>query len=306
MVEIPASGAAPGWLRARDGDRGVRIWLREPLGAADAASLAHCASDDGAWQALPKIGEVRRSRVARLQLSCGPVVVKRYREPRAFPVYTFARRSRAGREARAMDLVAAAVPEHAVRVLAWLEERRFGLVPQSFLVTAEFEQSFDLRRIKMLGEPERRAAVLAVLEYLPRVIARLHGQRVFAATLRGKNVLLQPATGRIALIDLPYARPVARLGVQHRVRDLAIASLELTRFLDGEQWKLFLARYRAAARDLGARDADGVNAELVAHGAARAGHRTPLSAAAKRLKRRFRHSRLGEWVTGHRYGPESH
>jgi tRNA A-37 threonylcarbamoyl transferase component Bud32 len=143
-----------------------------------------------------------------------------------------------------------------------------------------------------------------VLEQMPWLIARLHAQRVFAATLRGKNVLLQPGTGRIALIDLPYARSVARLGIRHRVRDLAILSLELGKFLDAEAWSSFLERYRVAARELGAADVDRVSEARVARIAARAGHRTPLSSATKRVKRRFRHSRIGEWLIGHRYREE--
>jgi hypothetical protein len=278
----------------------VEIRAREPLCGADATALARCARDQAAWRALPKLGDAARSSVARLRLIVGPVVVKRYSDPGAFRLLTFSRRSRAEREARALDLVGAVLPEHAVRVIAWGEERRLGFVAHSWLVTAELEQSFDLRRVKELRALERDAAVRAVLEQLPRIVARLHARGVFAATLRGKNVLLQPGTGRIALIDLPGARALARLGVRHRVRDLAILSLELRRFLDETQWQQFLARYRAAARELGAADADRVAAERIARVAARAGHRTPLSAAAKRAKRRFRHSRIGGWVMGQR------
>jgi len=285
---------------------GARIWLRAPLGGADADALARCARDGAVWQALPKLGEARRSSVARLRLSAGPVVVKRYSDPAAFRLRTFARRSRAEREARALDLVGEVLPDHAVRVLAWAEERRFGCVARSWLVTEEFEHSFDLRRIKLLRSPERGVAVRAVREQLPRLVARLHAGGIFAVTLRGKNVLLEPATGRIALIDLPYARAVARLRARHRVRDLALLSLELRKFLDGEEWSEFLARYRDAANELGAGNADRIDAARVASAAARAGHQTLLSSAAKRAKRRFRHSRIGEWMTGHRDREESH
>jgi Lipopolysaccharide kinase (Kdo/WaaP) family len=284
----------------------VEIRLRDPLAKADLDLLERCANDEAAWRALPKLAESRRSSVARVRLSQGPVVVKRYSEPAGFRLLTFARRSRAEREARALDLVAAAVPECAIRAIAWGEQRRWGCVARSYLVTPELEYSFDLRSVKTLGTRERAGAVRAVQDQLPRLVARLHGQRLFAATLRGKNVLLQPATGRIALIDLPYARTVARLGARHRVRDLAILSLELGRFLSAREWEDFLASYRAAARELGAADPDRVSVERVARIAARAGHRTAWSAAARRARRRFRHSRIGEWVTGHRYSGESH
>src|SRR5439155_16172 len=162
----------------------VEIRARETLCGADADALARCARDEAAWRALPKLGEARRSSVARLLLSAGPVVVKRYSDPAAFRLLTFARRSRAEREARAL-----------------------------------------------------------------------------------------------ALIDLPYARAVARLGMRHCVRDLAILSLELRKFLDDGAWSRFLARYRAAAGELGAADVERVSPDRVARAAARAGHRTPLSAA---------------------------
>jgi hypothetical protein len=275
--------------------------LRAPLAGADAALLERCANDGAEWQALPKLGQARRSSVARLRLSAGPAVVKRYSEPAAFRLLSFARRSRAEREARALDLVAAAVPDGVVRVLGWGEERRHGCVKWSLLVTAELEGSFDLRRIKTLAGRERSDAVRAVLDQLPDLVARLHAKRVYSTTLRGKNVLLQPSTGRIVLIDMPRARAVSAFGARHRVRDLAILSLELCRFLSAGEWEDFLARYRAAARELGASDLDPVSAERVARVAARAGHRTPVSSARKQLRRRFRHTRIGEWLTGHRY-----
>ena len=176
-------------------------------------------------------------------------------------------------------------------MLAWGEERRFGFAARSWLVTAELEQSFDLRRIKTLRPPERDAAVRALLEQLPRLVARLHARGIFAATLRGKNVLLQPDTGRIALIDLPYARAVARLGARYRVRDLAILSLELRRFLDEPEWNHFLARYRAAASELGTSDADRIGAERIASGGARRAPDPALGRRQAHRKRRFRHSR---------------
>lgn len=277
--------------------------LREPLGRADAGVLARFARDAGAWRALPKFGESLRSSVAKLQLSAGSVVVKRYRDPAGFRLLTFARRSRAEREARALDLVATAVPDGVIRVLGWGEQRRLGCVEWSLLVTAELEHSFDLRRVKTFTGRERSDAVRAVQDRLPALVARLHARRVFAATLRGKNVLLQPATGRIVLIDLPYARAVSRFGRRHRERDLAMLSLELSQFLSVPEWQDFLTRYRAAARALNARDGD-VSAERIARVAARVGHRTPVSSARRDLRRRFRRTRLGEWMTGNRYGRE--
>jgi hypothetical protein len=60
------------------------------------------------------------------------------------------------------------------------------------------------------------------------------------------------------------------------------------------------ARYRAAAGELGAADASG--GSRGPRGCPR-GHRTRLGRRESR-EAGFRHSRVGEWVTGHRY-PET-
>ena len=136
----------------------AEIQLREPLASADAALLARCANDDAAWQALPKLGRgapLERGAAAALGRTGRGQALQR---AGVFRLRTFARKSRAEREARALDLVAAAVPDGAVRVLAWAEERHLGCVAWSLLVTAELEQSFDLRRIKMLAASRTRPA----------------------------------------------------------------------------------------------------------------------------------------------------
>src|SRR5258705_13225380 len=104
----------------------VEMRLRDPLAGADVDLLQRCANDAAAWQALPKLAEARRSSVARLRLSLGPVVVKRYRDPAGFRLLTFARRSRAEREAPALQLVGAAGPGRAVRAPARGEGGRWG------------------------------------------------------------------------------------------------------------------------------------------------------------------------------------
>jgi hypothetical protein len=209
--------------------------------------------------------------------------VKRYSEPRAFRLLTFARRSRAEREARALDLVGAVLPEHTVRALAWLEERRFGFVARSFLVTAEFERSFDLRRIKTLRGPNatRRSAPCSRAAAHRRAAAR---GRVFAVTLRGKNVLLQPDTGRHRA-DRSALRARGRgSDARHRVRDLAILSLELRKFLDGECGARSSRLSRRGA-ELGARDARSrPRGSRRARGGAR-GTPHPALGAPKRAKR---------------------
>ena len=43
----------------------IEIRARETLSGADTDALARCAKDEAVWRALPKLGEARRSSVAR-------------------------------------------------------------------------------------------------------------------------------------------------------------------------------------------------------------------------------------------------
>jgi hypothetical protein len=282
-----------------------RLHLTRPLADADVAKLEPVLCDDRCWDALPKLAEGHRSSVARLGLSSGPVVVKRYLEPAGYRLRTLGRLSRGKREARAMAHLAMALPDDPVRVVAWAEARHVGLVTRSFVVATELADSFDLRSVKRMAAEDRGPVVEAVLSVLPERVARLHAGGVFAQALRGKNVLFQPSTGRIALIDQPYARRLRRLRLRHRVYDLATLSLELRRFLDDAQWSRFLAAYRSHCREIEGWEDPRLGEDRIAQSAARAGHDTRLNAWWRGLARRFRRSPLGEWLTGQRRERES-
>jgi tRNA A-37 threonylcarbamoyl transferase component Bud32 len=198
--------------------------------------------------ALPLIAETRRSRVARLEVDGRRLVIKRYTEPGLYLLRTFLRASRAQREAGALDLLGRALPDNAVRPLAWAEQRRRGFVPRSWIVTTELVAAVNLRHVDDLPALER--AVL--LDALPRRVAALHRAGIVARTLHAKNVLVQPGTGALAFIDLPLARSVGGgLSTGQRTRDLACLVKGLRRSLaHDEVTRLCTAYVQAAGLDL--------------------------------------------------------
>ncbi|MEZ6185923.1 MAG: lipopolysaccharide kinase InaA family protein [Planctomycetota bacterium] len=253
------------------------------------------------WDALEPLARGRRTAVSLVQVDGRPCVIKRYTDRRAFLLRTFLRKSRAARETRALQSVAAAWPENPVRALAWGERRVLGFVPECWIVTTEFRDAFDLRQLKHLDPEALAATQAALLAALPAALAQLHRGGLFARTLRGKNILFQPGSGRVALIDLPYARGGARVGLKERAFDLASLWTELRRSYDAPAWRAFLDAYLAAAApDLedpaAARAA--LDPEALQQISLRLRHRTPLTSWIGRWKRWFRHTRLGEALTG--------
>jgi tRNA A-37 threonylcarbamoyl transferase component Bud32 len=248
--------------------------------------------DPDRTDALPVLAETGRSRVARLELAGRRLVIKRYTEPGLRLLRTFLRASRAQREAGALDLVARALPENAVRPLAWAEERRRGLVPRSWIVTTELESAVNLRRAEELAPPERRV----LFETLPQRIAALHRAGLVAMNLHAKNVLVQRETGALAFIDLPLARRVGQVTPSQRVHDLACLVKGLRRTLPEDDVRRLCDAYaRAAGVDVEA-------ATLLERVAARADvldNRTPVAGAVHGLHVRLRRSWLGR-LTGDR------
>ena len=292
-------GAEAARETARASRSAVRLRVRRNLRPADVAVLSELIDDPSRWRDLPKLATSHRSSVARVTLPSGSVVVKRYREPALFRLRTFGRFSRAEREARAMDLVASALFESPVRVLAWAEDRRLGFVASSHLVVSELAGSFDLRAVRSLDSASRARAAELVLEKLPGMVAALHDAGIFCGgSLRGKNVLVQPDHERVAIIDQIAASAPRRLRTRHRTRDLATLSLELRRFLDDAQWQAFLERYREAALDLSQEEWGRLSVDRIARVARRVAHRTLWTAAVRGVKRRLRRSRLGRWSSG--------
>ena len=280
-------------------DARVRLGVATDLAALRAGIAATVAPD--ATDALPLIAETRRSRVVRLEVDGQRLVLKRYVEPGLFLLRTFLRASRARREAAALELVARAVPDNPVRPVAWAERRRRGFVRHSWLVTTELTDSVSLRRLKHLEGAEREAVRATVLERLPVHVAVLHRGGIFARNLHAKNVLVQPATGRLGFIDLPRASAVRRLSRHQRVYDLACLTKELRRSLSTDDLGRFFSRYvEAAGLDLAPADLQ----EAVARRADLLDNRTPLAGALHGLRKWLKRTWLGQLVIGHRYGQD--
>lgn len=122
-----------------------------------------------------------------------------------------------------------------------------GFAPRSWLVTTELTDSVNLRRIESL-EPGVQAAVRSiVLDVLPGRVAELHAAGLFARNLHAKNVLVQPATGVVGLIDLPHAGAVGQLSRGQRVHDLACLVKGVRRGLAADDVHALVSRYAAAA-----------------------------------------------------------
>ncbi|MBX3468216.1 MAG: hypothetical protein KF878_15195 [Planctomycetes bacterium] len=230
---------------------------------------------------LPVIAETARSRVMRLRVDgAPPLVLKRYREPGAFLLRTFLRPSRAQREAEALAMIGAQLG-NPVQPVAWAEERSLGFVPRSWLVTTELTDAHDLRHLERLAPDDRSRARAIAMVLLPERVAALHRAGVFARNLHAKNVLVQPATGRVAFIDLPRAS-ACLLTRSRRVHDLACLVKGLRRGLSDDDLRALLAAYARAA---------GVGDDLWPDVVARVevlANRTPLAGAVDGLRRRVK------------------
>lgn len=243
--DLQASSGAP-FVRLPAPRPGVALEVADGL-PDDARGAIAALLAPGALEALPALAANSRSRVARLQVGGLRLVVKRYSEPGLFLLRTFLRASRAAREAEALRTLADALPWNPVRPLAWAEERTMGFAPRSWLVTTELTDSVNLRRIESL-EPGVQAAVRSiVLDVLPGRVAELHAAGLFARNLHAKNVLVQPATGVVGLIDLPHAGAVGQLSRGQRVHDLACLVKGVRRGLAADDVHALVSRYAAAA-----------------------------------------------------------
>ncbi len=246
----------------------------------------------GALEALPTLAAGPRSRVARLEVGGLRLVAKRYSEPGLFLLRTFLRSSRAEREAGALRTLADALPWNPIRPVAWGEERAWGFAPRSWLVTTELTDAVNLRRIESL-EPAVQAAVRAVvLDVLPGRVAELHAAGLFARNLHAKNVLVQPATGVVGLIDLPHAGRVGAPSRGQRVHDLACLVKGVRRGLAPDDVRALVSRYARAA---------GLPDDLHADVEVRADqldNRTPLSGWIHGARKRLRRTWVGAKVVG--------
>jgi hypothetical protein len=249
---------------------------------------------------LPCIARGRNSFVGRLEVGGQPFAVKRYVERRVYLLRTFARPSRARREAGALATLAALI-DNPVCPVAFAEERTLGLVPRSYIVTNELVDSVDLRRVRRSPDPQERASLRAVvLERLPGRVADIHRAGFYARTLNAKNVLYQHGTGEFAFIDLPRGRLQPGFDASHRIYDLACLHREFRRALTREEWRAFLARYQRAFAGPDEAEVDRVMRATVRL-ALQMANLTPIRRRYRQLKKRFRHTPVGEFLTGHRY-----
>jgi len=249
---------------------------------------------------LPRVAQSRNSFVGRLEAGGQRFMVKRYVERRVLLLQTFARPSRAQREARALTALADLI-DNPVRPAAFAEQRALGMVPRSYIVTNEFVDSVDLRRVRRSPDPQERDSLRAVvLECLPNRVADIHRVGFYARTLNAKNVLFQRETGTFAFIDLPRGRLHPAFDASHRLYDLACLYRELRHALTREEWRAFLARYQQAFDGPNEAEVDRAlrtTERLVLQMA----HLTPNRRRYRQLKKRFKRTPVGEFLTGHRY-----
>lgn len=184
---------------------------------------------------LKTITVTRRSRVSRARSSAGlPVVVKEYRDEGFLGFRTLFQTSRVLRETRSLQ-AAARDAENPIRVLGWATRRR-GVSLHSVIVTAELEDSISLRQVEELTDEQRQTLIRGVAA----LVVRLHRAKIYAITLFGKNILYQPATETVAVIDLPRARVGRVLSLRQRLDDLAALGCDSRRGLSDEDWRSLL------------------------------------------------------------------
>jgi hypothetical protein len=294
------TAAFTGWSRVKTA--GAQLRLEMAPGFADGAlmrALEPLVREDRVLE-LPRIAKSRSSSVGRLEVEGRRFAVKRYVERRVFLLRTFARPSRAQREVRALNTLADLI-DNPVRPVAFAEQRALGLVPRSYIVTNELVDSVDLRCVRRSPDPQERTALRAVvLDRLPSRVADVHRAGFYARTLNAKNVLYQRESGVLAFIDLPRGRLHPAFDTSHRLYDLACLYRELRHALTREEWRAFLARYQQA---FGGPDEAEVDRALqtTERLALRMAHLTPNRRRYRILKKRFKRTPIGEFLTGHRY-----
>jgi len=243
--------------------------------------------------------DARGSCVAVAEVAGEVIAIKRYTHSRALFLRTFARASRARREAAALASIHAA--GNPVRPLAWASVRRAGCVSRCYVVTTYFSDSVDLRCLRHGSPDEARALIEELQECLPARIAQLHDAGIHVGTLRGKNVLYRRSDHGLALIDVPRAKRKSVLSLRERLVDLGTLFVELRYTFDDSDVQRFLDAYLGAAQTLSARHRSEITVAKVCQVADRIGHRTRFTSWIKHTRQRARHTRLGQWVTGRRY-----
>ena len=243
-AEVRRRYGAPEAIRLKADVHATLAWVE----GAEAAVLHVAQEPDD----LPRHGPplVGRGLLSRLPSPLGPLVV---RENRKGGLFRFVRGDRFRGRYRPLDelvllrrLAGAGVPvPEAVGAVilggpgGW----------RGFLLTREVEDAVDLEAYlygRANGLPAGRREVL---ELAGRVVRRLHDEGVSHADLHPKNLLLDPHSDRVLVIDLDRARAhdsplddearlsnLARLGravEKHRLRGMSVGRREALRFLGG-------------------------------------------------------------------------
>lgn len=204
---------------------------------------------------LPAGGE--RSRVVPLSTPQGRFFLKIYRYTGLWKLRTFGIVSRAKREFHNL-LRLSKIGFRTAQPLAFGQERRFGLVGTSYLLTRAIDNAIDLR--ELTDHPDRipfpapdPAHRRVLIETFARTLRRSHDQGFYIHTLFLKNLLLTRQNGgyELHLIDVPFAgifRHRLFPGIA-RVRDLACL-LKGARTLLSPRERIRFVRAYGASRSL--------------------------------------------------------
>lgn len=187
------------------------------------------------------------TRVERVGDGADAVVLKTYRNRGLRLLQTFGRRSRARREHDNLAAVAAAGIA-CTEPVGWHEQRRFGFVRRSTLVTRFVPDCQPLKTVLAGLAPARAFATRrTILAAMGRVLHALHGAGIVWCTPMPRNFLLQgaPEQARLCVCDVPAAiRAAAPLPTGLRDLDLHDAMFSRSRrhdFSATERWRYLLA-----------------------------------------------------------------
>ncbi|MGH0032473.1 MAG: lipopolysaccharide kinase InaA family protein [Myxococcota bacterium] len=90
-------------------------------------------------------------------------------------------------------------------VLAWGQERRFGLPVRSFLMQRVIREGVDFSRY--IAEERDPAARLETFRAVGRAVAGLHASGWIHGDLACRNLMVRPARGDVVFVDLARVKP---------------------------------------------------------------------------------------------------
>ena len=157
--------------------------------------------------AVATVGTIKAERwtsVDVVQVASKKLVRKVYRQPIWLAWRTLWVPCRAAREWRNLTRVRnAGVP--CIEALAWDEERVFGCVRKSALLTTYVEHAPSLKQV--LADPRQRAAKQHLAQTLGSLVRRLHDAGFLGARITPRNFLVvgPPTEASLVLLDLPAA-----------------------------------------------------------------------------------------------------